>query len=274
MGRAASASVLEREFPEHDVVSSSPVAIDADHPTPRALTVDEIRFYIEEYAQAASNAIAAGADGVEIHGANGYLPDQFLQDVVNHRTDRYGGSVENRSRFLLEVMDAVSARIGQDRVAVRLSPWSKFQSMGETDPRPLFTYLVGQLRDRFPSLAYIHLLEPRGDLTVTDFGAVDGLDVNFLRDLWQQGDASRVFLSAGGHTRQSAIEKAEGNQATVAVFGRHFISNPDLPLRLKYNAPLQAYDRSTFYVAGPEHAEGYTTYKTLDEAVNLVAAKA
>lgn len=209
-------------------------------PTP--LTEDEIHAYIGYYAQAAKNAIAAGFDGVEVHGANGYLIDQFLQDVSNNRTDAWGGSVENRARFALEVIKAVTAAIGGDRTGIRLSPYNNFQSMGMDDPKPQFQYVVRELKKH--NLAYIHLVEPRvngievredvGDRSIAD-----------LVDIW---DNQSPVLLAGGFTPEiarKAVDEDYPDKDIITVFGRYFISNPDLVFRIQNGIELTQYDRST-----------------------------
>ncbi len=154
LGRAARQRALDKAGLE--MLSSSDVPISDEHPTPRPMTEEEIQETIRSFALAASNAISAGFDGVEIHGANGYLVDQFIQDTCNRRKDRWGGSVENRSRFCLEVTKAVCEAIGADRTGVRLSPFSDFQAMGMKDPIPQFTHLISHLRPL--NLAYLHLV--------------------------------------------------------------------------------------------------------------------
>ena len=193
-------------------------------PTPRPLTIEEISTYVQWYAAAADKAVnQAGFDGVELHFANGYLPDQFLQDVTNQRTDKYGGSAENRARFPLEIMEAVVNTVGEDRVGFRISPWNPWQGMRMADPKPTFAYLVSEAKERFPNLAYLHAVEPRvagdGD---HDF---DGVDSNeFLRKIW--GD--KVFIAAGGYTPQTAAETASAQGGLVA-FGRHYLANVSSP---------------------------------------------
>ncbi|KAJ7115106.1 hypothetical protein C8R43DRAFT_1038984 [Mycena crocata] len=261
LGRAADAEQLKKEDPSFPYVSASDVPLAGHGAPPRPLTVEEIKDYVGLYAQAAKNAIEAGFDGVEIHGANGYLLDQFIQDVSNKRTDQYGGSIENRARFPLEVVDAVATAIGAEKTAIRFSPWSPFQEMGMTDPIPTFSYAISQIAARHPTLAYLHLVEPRinGNATRTEVGAHESNDA--LRALW----APRPLISAGGFTRQGALEKAE--QGDLVAFGRLFISNPDLPVRLQKDIPLAAYERSTFYLIGENSPRGYTDQPAATVAV-------
>ncbi|CAE6339894.1 unnamed protein product, partial [Rhizoctonia solani] len=159
LGRAADPKVLAREgLP---FVSSSATPMEDGAPVPRELSKDEIKRYVDTYVQAAKNAVLkAGFDGVEIHSANGYLLDQFLQDVCNKRTDEYGGSIENRARFTLEVADAVTAAVGAKRTGIRFSPWGKFQGMRMEDPVPTFSYVAKELAKRHTDLAYVHFVEP------------------------------------------------------------------------------------------------------------------
>ncbi|KAI0076949.1 FMN-linked oxidoreductase [Panus rudis PR-1116 ss-1] len=248
LGREADPSVLARDGFPHIAPSDIPIK---DHANPRPMTIEEIKGYIQLYAKAASNAVEAGFDGVEIHGANGYLVDQFLQDVSNNRTDEYGGSIENRTRFALEVIDAIVDAIGAKKVAIRLSPWGTYQDMRMKDPMPTFSYLVNKIKEVHPDLAYIHVVEPRVDGT---FDKDPGEDSNnFLREIW----SPRPYIAAGGLKRDTGIEFADTNGDLVA-FGRFFLANPDLPYRLKHDLPLNPYDRNTFYkVLSPD---GYTDY--------------
>ncbi|KAF9042969.1 FMN-linked oxidoreductase [Panaeolus papilionaceus] len=260
LGRAAYPSQLKREG-DLPYVSSSPIPLSdrpSTHPAPRALTIEEIKQYVEWYGQAAENAILAGFDGVEIHGANGYLVDQFTQDVCNKRTDEYGGSIENRTRFALEVVDAVVRRVGQKRAAIRISPWATYQGMGMKDPIPTFKYLVNELRDRFPDLAYLHTVEKRigGDTIADDFFVQNGQENDFIRKLWTA--RGKRLITAGGYTRESAA-KAASEKGDIVAFGRLFISNPDLPYKLKKGLPVSKGDRSRYYTKGTD-PRGYTDY--------------
>ncbi|MBW4658320.1 MAG: alkene reductase [Drouetiella hepatica Uher 2000/2452] len=220
--------------------------------TPRALELDEIPGIIEDYRQAAENALAAGFDGIEVHGANGYLLDQFLQDGSNHRTDAYGGSIENRARLLLEVMEAVVGVWGSDRVGVRLSPGGTFNDMADSNPTALFSYVIEAL-NRF-DLAYLHLVEPRwvSDTPETDLAA---LTTSAFRPIY-----SGTLIAAGGFDRDQGNAVIAEGKADLVAYGRLYISNPDLPERFASNASLNPYDRSSFY-GGDER--GYTDYPTL-----------
>ncbi|MDQ4134565.1 MAG: alkene reductase [Pseudomonadota bacterium] len=217
----------------------------ADVSEPRALRLDEIPRVVADYERAARNAKEAGFDGIEIHAANGYLLDQFLSDASNRRTDAYGGSIENRSRLTLEVVEAVLRVWEPGRVGIRLSP-GPTNDVVDSNPAPLFGYLVGELDKR--KLAYIHLIE----------APVEGLDYGDLRRAFRG-----VYIANGGYTRERAIEAIESGRVDAVAFGRPFIANPDLVQRLRLDAPLNEPARATFYGGGPE---GYIDYPTLDRA--------
>ncbi|KAJ3981636.1 hypothetical protein F5890DRAFT_1575016 [Lentinula detonsa] len=251
---------MEPDFP-YDHVSASNIAMTPDDPhKPRPLTHSEIKEYVQWFATGARNAVErAGFDGVEVHGANGYLVDQFLQDVSNDRTDEYGGSIENRARFGLEVMDAIVKAVGAERAAIRISPWSRFQGMRMKDPKPTFRYFVEELKKAHPTLSYIHVIEPRVDGFENRTDVPEWENNDFIREIWTQEGNSRWFISAGGITRDSAIQAAD-EKGDIIAFGRPFIANPDLPYRLEHNIPFNAYDRKTFYVPNGNTPEGYTDY--------------
>lgn len=242
LGRVAPLAGLQRDVGEGaKVVSAGDIPAEGlAAPTP--LTEDEIHDYIGYYTQAAKNAIAAGFDGVEIHGANGYLIDQFIQDVSNNRTDAWGGSVEKRARFALEVVKSVTDAIGSDRTGIRLSPYSGFQSMKMADPKPQFQYLVRELKKH--NLAFIHLVEPRvnGNELREDVGDES---ISDLVDIW--ANQSPVLL-AGGFTPEKAVKSVEEeypDKDIIIVIGRYFIANPDLVFRIQNGIELTKYDRST-----------------------------
>ena len=220
--------------------------------TPRALETAEIPGVIEAYRQAAENALKAGFDGVEIHGANGYLIEQFLQSHTNLRTDRYGGSIENRTRFLMEVTQAVIGVWGADRVGVRLSPYGVANGSGEPDPMPLYSHAIKALDPL--GFAYLHFVEPRSSgagRAEVNWQNVPSAMVLF-RPIWRG-----VLITAGGFTGETADAAISAGHADAIAFGRIFISNPDLPRRLQHGFPLTPYNRATFY--GGE-AAGYTDY--------------
>ncbi|TFY70450.1 hypothetical protein EVG20_g2570 [Dentipellis fragilis] len=255
LGRAAFPDLLAADG--NPYVSASPIKLSDRVETPRALSVEEIQEYVGFFAMAAKNAVeGAGFDGVEIHGANGYLVDQFLQDVSNKREDEYGGSVEKRCRFALEVVGAVADAVGQNKTAIRCSPFLGYLDMGMKDPYPTFIYLVQQLRERYPDMMYLHFTEPRMDGmddTFLDDTPEVGSAIDFARRIW----APRPFVSAGGFTGQTA-KFASDKYGDIIAFGRHFIANPDLPRRIKEDLGLNKYDRSTFY--SPEEPKGYIDY--------------
>ncbi|KAG5644434.1 hypothetical protein DXG03_008529 [Asterophora parasitica] len=263
LGRAATPSQLLGEDPNLRYVSPSAVPLpDKGAATPHALAVSEIQEYVELYATAAHNAVnLAGFDGVEVHGANGYLVDQFLQDVCNVRTDAYGGSVQNRARFALDVVEAVAERVGQSKTAIRFSPWSTGQGMGMNDPKPTFGYVVSELRRRFPHLAYIHVIEPRVSGVTTVARVPEGQSNDFIREIWGSGDGpnDRRLISAGGYDRKLGIAQAE-TKGDLIAYGRPFIANPDLPYRLANDIPLAIGARKWYYRYGSLDPKGYTDY--------------
>lgn len=221
--------------------------------TPRALATDEIPTIIDQYRRGAENARAAGFDGVEVHGANGYLLDQFLQSGTNQRTDRYGGTLENRTRLLLEVTKAVAAVWGADRVGVRLSPGGTFNSMQDDDPQATFGYAAERLSAL--DLAYLHVVE-------NDLG--DGHTASARMRAAYDG----TLMVAGGYDRDSGEAALQEGRADLIAYARYFLANPDLPARFALKAALNEWDESTFYGGG---AEGYTDYPALDEAVHQTA---
>ncbi|KAI0297537.1 hypothetical protein B0F90DRAFT_1739261 [Multifurca ochricompacta] len=271
LGRAADAAIL-KEDGDFDLVAPSPIPlIDNYTPVkkepvvPRELTVSEIKEYTQLYSKAASNAIEAGFDGVEIHSANGYLLDQFLQDVTNKRTDNYGGSVENRLRFPLAVVDAVVKAVGAERTAIRLSPWSKFQSMGMKDPLPTFTTLVERIRDTHPNLAYIHVIAPRTNVYFEE--SLSKENQHGTNDPIRKAWGDRPYIAAGGLDRGDV---GSLDRSGTGGLGRgDAIEIPDLPLRLKENVALTPYNRDTFYT--PEAAAGYIDYPFSGEVTSVRA---
>ena len=225
--------------------------------TPRALETAELPGVVAQYRAAAENARAAGFDGVEIHSANGYLLDQFLQDSTNKRTDEYGGPIENRARLLMEVVDAVIGVWGKDRVGVRLAPYGKFNDMGDSDPSSLFAYVLRSLSQK--GVAYAHVVEPRAVNPGSGGPIVHEAPrtAEIFRDAFPG-----VLISAGGYTPEDAEATVAQGLADAVAFGRLFIANPDLPERLRLGAELNKPDRSTFY-GGTE--KGYTDYPELEE---------
>lgn len=224
----------------------------ADYVTPRALDLSEIPSIIAEYAHGAQAAKSAGFDGVEIHNANGYLLDQFLRDGTNHRTDSYGGSVENRARLTLEVTKAVVDVWGSDRVGIRLSPGGVFNDMHDSNPLHTFGYLLEKLSPL--NLAFAHITR----VTAQDIahGAASGVGPQELRSHY----TGRVITN-GGFTLETANQALSEGWADAVAFGVPFLANPDLPKRLQLGAPLNEADPATFYTPGPK---GYTDYPALE----------
>lgn len=223
--------------------------------TPRALTADEIQVIVNDFADAAQNAIRAGFDGVEVHSANGYLLDQFLNTSSNQRDDEFGGSVVNRARFSLSVIDAVIARIGSDRVGVRLSPLGTFNSMGMDDPLAMFNYLAIALDAR--ALAYLHVISPRTQVSA-DNAEQWALANQLLVDI--RAHYRGVLVLAGGFTGTTAEQSLAAGEADLFAFGKPFLANPDLPIRLRKGANLNSANPQTFYGGD---AQGYTDYPFL-----------
>jgi len=213
-----------------------------DVPVPRALEVAEIAQIVDDYRRAARNALKAGMDGVEIHAGNGYLLDQFINSNSNQREDEYGGSVENRARLLLEVVEAVADEVGAERVAVRLTPMGRFMGMGDTTPEATFGHIVRAL-NRWP-LAYLHLVEPAVVGTVKDENFDPRWDaiIGQLRSEWKG-----VLMLAGGYDPHTAEQALAANRADLIAFGRPFLANPDLPRRIHDGLALNAPDPSTFF---------------------------
>ena len=237
-------------------VSSSAVAIEGEihtpagkvpHAVPQALSTEEIQAIVAGFAQGAKNAIAAGFDGVEVHGANGYLIDQFLRDGCNQRTDAYGGSLENRARFLFEVLTAVCEAIGSDRVGLRLSPLNSYNSMKDSDPLALTAFLADKL-NAF-NLAYLHLMR-------ADFFGLQKADVVPVARAHYKG----VLIGNMGYSAEEAEQAIAQGQLDAVAFGTAYLANPDLPERIRAGAPLNTPDSSTFYTPGPK---GYTDYPAM-----------
>ncbi len=224
----------------------------ADVTPPRALTLDEIPGVVGEYADAAANALKAGFDGVEIHGANGYLIDQFLKDGANQRQDAYGGSPENRVRFGLEVVDAILKVFPKTRLGIRLSPVSPANDTVTSDPAAVFGLFVSELSKR--GIAFIHVVE----------GATGGPRDNVPFDWVALRKAfSGAYIANNGYTRDLAIEAVRDGKADLVAFGKAFIANPDLVERLRLDAPLNELDRATLYGGGEK---GYVDYPALADA--------
>ncbi|WOL01592.1 12-oxophytodienoate reductase 11 isoform X1 [Canna indica] len=222
---------------------------------PRRLRTDEIPQVVNDFRLAARNAVEAGFDGIEIHGANGYLIEQFMKDNVNDRTDEYGGSLENRCRFPLEVVAAVADEIGADRVGVRISPFADYMGCWDSDPEALGMYVVRELNKY--DVLYCHVVEPR-------MSVVEGRRQIPHRLLPMRKAFKGTFIAAGGYDREEGNKVVGEGYTDLVAYGRLFISNPDLPRRFELDAPLNKYDRSTFYT--PDPVVGYTDYPFLESS--------
>ncbi|WP_297322085.1 alkene reductase [uncultured Bartonella sp.] len=226
---------------------------------PRALEASEIPGIIDDYRKAARNAVdVAGFDGVEIHSANGYLLDQFLRSGSNHRTDEYGGSIENRARFPLLVAEAVAKEIGGGRTGIRISPVTPANDAQDPDPQPLFDFFVDALAAY--ELAFIHLIEGAtgGDRNYNE--AKYPFDYQRLKHVYRDGGGNGAWMVNNGYTAEMAEKAVESGYADIVSFGRPFIANPDLVRRIKEKAPWNAVDQSTLYGGGEK---GYIDYPTL-----------
>ncbi|KAL3666460.1 hypothetical protein V7S43_008708 [Phytophthora oleae] len=226
------------------------------HVLPRALETHEIPLIVQDYKKAAENALKAGFDGVEFHCANAYLQEQFLQDGINDRTDKYGGSIENRARFLFESLDAILEVVDSSRVGIRLSPYGMSFGQFESDPVGMYGHVIKRLNEY--NLAYVHLIEPRAfALHENPNAPTDGSMTRTFREIYDG-----VLMTASGYDRASAINVVDSGDADLVVFGRYFISNPDLVKRLEIDAPLNPYDDKTFYAPGEL---GYTDQPFLED---------
>jgi N-ethylmaleimide reductase len=226
----------------------------ADVSEPRALALEEIPGIIESFKHATANALAAGFDGVEVHGANGYLLEQFAKDGTNKRTDAYGGSIENRAKLMLEISKVVAAEAGADRTGIRISPVSPANDISESNPQALYDYIVDHLNAL--KLTYIHVIEGATggarDFAPFDFGS--------LRKRFKG-----AYIANNGFDFDLATKALAADQADLIAFGKPFISNPDLVERLQHGAPLNEYDKNTFYGGG---AKGYIDYPVLGAALD------
>ncbi|KAG8378507.1 hypothetical protein BUALT_Bualt08G0144300 [Buddleja alternifolia] len=226
---------------------------DAEFSTPRRLRTNEIPQIVNDFTLAARNAIEAGFDGIELHGAHGYLIDQFLKDEANDRTDEYGGSLENRCRFALEIVEALSNEIGAYRVGIRLSPFSNYLECGDSNPEALGLYMAEALNKY--GLLYCHMVEPRMKTLLEKTECPHSLTP--MRKVFKG-----TFIVAGGYDREDGNKAVAGNRADLVAYGCHFLANPDLPKRFEINAPLNEYNRETFYT--PDPVVGYTDYPFLE----------
>ncbi|CAI9115096.1 OLC1v1015930C1 [Oldenlandia corymbosa var. corymbosa] len=248
------------------VISSG--GFEVEFSPPRRLNTDEIPEILNDFKVAAMNAMEAGFDGVEIHGAHGFLIEQFLKDQVNDRTDEYGGSLENRCRFALQIAETVSNAIGPQRVGFRLSPWTDYFDASDSNPAALGLYMAEALNKY--RVLYLHVVEPRVTINVDEQNSSgrrhDSDSLVPIRKAFKG-----TFLAAGGYLRDDGNEAVEEGRADLIVYGRWFLANPDLPRRFELNAPLNKYDRATFYTSDP--VVGYNDYPVLeDEATCAIKA--
>lgn len=221
-------------------------------PEPRAMSGEEIKATVEDFRKAAQRSKRAGFDGAQIHGANGYLIEQFLHSSANRRTDEYGGSIENRARFLFEVIDAVAGEVGEERTSLRLSPSNLFNTGNDPDSKELYEYVIKKLNGY--NLSYLELVEALGDLSRHPHLVLNVTE--HFRPLY-----SGVLMTNGHYSREEAIEVVETGKADMVSFARMFLANPDLPERFEAKAELNEPDSDTFYGGG---AEGYTDYPFLE----------
>lgn len=260
-GKPVSASAIQAKSKTY-LINADGTGTFAETSEPRALELSEIPGIIEDYRKAARAAIDAGFDGVEIHAANGYLIDQFLRSGSNVRTDNYGGPIENRARFLFEVVDVITKEIGEGRTGIRISPVTPANDSSDPDAQTLFTYVVEGLA-RY-KLSYIHIIEgatggPR------DFQQGDKpFDYTALRLAYEKAGGKAAWMTNNGYDRDLAIQSVKDGKTDLVAFGKPFISNPDLVERLKDNAALNPPDQATFYGGG---AKGYTDYPVLEQQV-------
>ena len=231
----------------------TPAGVQKDMVASRALSTAEVQAVVQDFAQGARNAIAAGFDGVEIHGANGYLIQQFLRDSSNKRTDQYGGSIENRARFLFEVVEAVVKAVGAGKTGLRLSPTNSYNNPPDSDSRALYDYVISKLNGYH--LAYLHLRDAAGPVS----GHNQVADVTGHYRALYKG----TLITNTGYDRDKGNAAVESGRADLVAYGVPFISNPDLVERFRQGAPLAKADANTFYSAGPK---GYTDYEALQPA--------
>ncbi|XP_071696744.1 putative 12-oxophytodienoate reductase 11 [Rutidosis leptorrhynchoides] len=224
-----------------------------DWSPPRRLRTDEIPALVNDFRLAARNAMEAGFDGVEIHGANGYIIDQFMKDQVNDRTDKYGGTLENRCRLALEIVEAVANEIGAHKVGIRLSPFADYMECGDSNPEALGLHMANALNKY--EIVYLHVIEPRmvqmGSIFETPYSSVP-----------MKKAFKGTFISAGGYKKDDGNNAIANGNADLVAFGRLFLANPDLPKRFELGAELNKYNRDTFYI--PDPIVGYTDYPFLE----------
>ncbi|OOQ87283.1 NADH:flavin oxidoreductase [Penicillium brasilianum] len=255
-GRAASSKYI-KETP----LAPSPIAIkgmefmgDYVYETPREITKEEMKQYVKDFQLAAKNSLEAGFDGVQFHAANGFFFDQFFNSASNQRSDEYGGSPENRSRFFFQILDGLIEAVGIELVSVRLSPWAAFLDVEDEDSYATWGYVVKRLQAEYPKLAFLDMVEPRSVLYDDSYNFEQKESLDPFRAVWKG-----PIVTTGGYTYdpKRAFEIAKKNPNNLTGFGRLFIANPDLVERLRNNWPFNKYDRSTFYTGG---AKGYVDY--------------
>jgi N-ethylmaleimide reductase len=250
------ASIDSSFWANENIVVSTPNGFKLPSPH-RALETDEVSSIVDQFRVAAENAKRAGFDGIEILAGNGHLVEQFLHDSTNRREDRYGGSIENRARFLVEILDAVTEVWGADRVGVRLSPSSVFNGMGDSNSRALYAYIARRLNEF--GLAYLHIIEPRISGADTIDAASAPVAAIHLREIFKG-----PIIAAGAFEPDTAEEAVASGVATLIAIGRPFTSNPDLPKRIELGLPLTPYDRNTFYAFD---AKGYTDFPEFEHSI-------
>lgn len=267
MGRASNPEYMRQRGFKYR--SSSSVPMSPDHETPEAMTDEEIEEEIQAFVDTAKRVVGAGGDGVEIHSAHGYLLDQFLSDAINKRTDKWGGSIENRARLTLTVVRRVAEAVGVERVAIRLSPFASFQGAEKADIHELYTYIINELKKIGDGrLAYISLVEPAGDpgalLLGTEAANLDK-SLDFILELWDNRSPVMVAGAYRPDTAARALEEHYQKWDVLVAFGRLFLANPDMVYRIKKGIELNPYNRSTFYLKG--QSTGYNDYPFSDEFV-------
>ncbi|CAL5417196.1 unnamed protein product [Camellia sinensis] len=221
---------------------------------PRKLRTDEIPQVVNDFRLAARNAMEAGFDGIEIHGAHDYPIDQFLKDQINDRTDKYGGSLENRCRFTLEIVEAIANEIGADKVGIKLTPFADCMESGDSNPKALGLYMAESLNKY--GILYCNMVEPRMETVGEIFECPDKL-------LPMRKAFKGTFIGGGGYGRENGMRAVVENHTDLVAYGRFFLANPDLPRRFELNAPLNKYNRETFYTHDP--VVGYIDYPFLEE---------
>ncbi|KAL2672790.1 hypothetical protein Neosp_013506 [[Neocosmospora] mangrovei] len=275
LGRAATPELLQAQGLKY--YSSTNKQLEGRSIPPIPLTEEEIWEKIQDFRSAARKVVDAGGDGVEIHGAHGFLIDQFLSSSINDRTDKWGGSIENRARFLLEVVKAVVEEIGAERTAIRLSPFATFQGAYTINTWEQTSYIIGELKKTGYKLAYLSFVEPRANPTVVDrdIGLVSDVvnpfgekkqSLDFILEAW---DNQSPVMVAGGYLPHNVYQAVDGQYKkwdVVVAFGRWFVSNPDLVFRVKNGVPFTPYKRELFYAF--KSNEGYNDYAFSDEFIH------